>query len=155
MPGPKLRRRLRHLVRQGAGRRPLDCDPIKHGNYAGHVAKHGGVLALCGDDPGAKSSSIAHQSEHALIHCGMPVLNPANVQEYLDLGPLGWALSRYSGCWVGFKCLTDTVDSARRSRSAPIACDRRNPATSSRPEGGLDHRVGEQHAADVEQRSTR
>ena len=71
----------------------------------------GGVLALTGDDPGAKSSSIAHQSEHALIHCGVPILNPANVQDYLDLGLYGWALSRYSGCWVGFKCLTDTVDS--------------------------------------------
>jgi indolepyruvate ferredoxin oxidoreductase len=85
-------------------------DPIKHANYLG-TARHGGVLALCGDDPGAKSSSIAHQSEHALIHCGVPVLNPASVQEYLDLGLYGWALSRYSGCWVGFKCLTDTVDS--------------------------------------------
>jgi len=86
-------------------------DPIKHGNYLG-TARHGGVLALCGDDPSAKSSSIAHQSEQALIHCGIPVLNPANVQEYLDLGLAGFALSRFSGCWVGMKCLTDTVDSA-------------------------------------------
>ena len=61
------------------------CDALKHGNYAGS-APQGGVLVLCGDDPGAKSSSIAHQSEHALIHCGIPVLNPANVQDYLDLG---------------------------------------------------------------------
>ena len=86
------------------------CDAIKHGNYAG-TAPRGGVLALTGDDPGAKSSSIAHQSEQALIHCGIPILNPANVQEYLDFGLLGFALSRYSGCWVGMKCLTDTVDS--------------------------------------------
>jgi len=86
------------------------CDAIKHGNYAGTAPK-GGVLALTGDDPGAKSSSIAHQSEQALIHCGIPILNPANVQEYLDFGLLGIALSRYSGCWVGMKCLTDTVDS--------------------------------------------
>ncbi len=85
-------------------------DPIKHGNYMG-TARHGGVLALCGDDPGAKSSSIAHQSEQALIHAGIPILNPSNVQDYLDLGQYGFALSRYSGCWVGFKCLTDTVDS--------------------------------------------
>jgi indolepyruvate ferredoxin oxidoreductase len=95
-------------------------DPIKHANYLG-TARHGGVLALCGDDPGAKSSSIAHQSEHALIHCGVPVLNPANVQEYLDLGLYGWALSRYSGCWVGFKCLTDTVDSGA---SVDVGADR-------------------------------
>ena len=85
-------------------------DPIKHGNYMG-TAKHGGVLALCGDDPGAKSSSIAHQSEQAMIHAGIPVLNPASVQEYLDFGLLGWAMSRFAGCWVALKCLTDTVDS--------------------------------------------
>jgi indolepyruvate ferredoxin oxidoreductase len=87
------------------------CDALKHANYAG-TAPNGGVLALAGDDPGAKSSSIAHQSEQALIHCGIPILNPANVQDYLDLGLYGFALSRYSGCWVGFKCLTDTVESA-------------------------------------------
>ena len=93
-------------------------DPIKHGNYLG-TAKHGGVLAFCGDDPGARSSSIAHQSEHALIHCGVPILNPSSVQEYLDFGLYGWALSRYSGCWVGFKCLTDTVDSGASVEVGP------------------------------------
>ena len=87
------------------------CDALKHANYAG-TAPNGGVLALAGDDPGAKSSSIAHQSEQALIHCGIPMLNPASVQDYLDFGLYGWALSRYAGTWVGFKCLTDTVESA-------------------------------------------
>jgi indolepyruvate ferredoxin oxidoreductase len=87
------------------------CDALKHGNYAGS-AQHGGVLVLAGDDPGAKSSSIAHQSEQALAHCGIPILNPSSVQDYLDLGIFGFALSRYSGCWVGFKCVTDTVESA-------------------------------------------
>ena len=96
------------------------CDALKHANYAG-TAKHGGVLALMGDDPGAKSSSIAHQSEHAMIHCGIPVLNPASVQDYLDLGLYGWALSRYSGCWIGFKCLTDTIES---SGSVSVSPDR-------------------------------
>jgi hypothetical protein len=67
-------------------------------------------VGLTSDD--RRSSSIAHQSEHALIHCGIPILNPSSVQEYLDLGLFGFALSRYAGCWVGFKCLTDTVDSA-------------------------------------------
>ena len=95
-------------------------DAIKHANYLGTAAK-GGVLALTGDDPGAKSSSIAHQSEHALIHCGVPILNPANVQDYLDFGLYGWALSRYSGCWVGMKCLTDTVDSGA---SVEVGADR-------------------------------
>ena len=94
------------------------CDALKHGNYAG-TSRHGGVLALCGDDPGAKSSSIAHQSEHALIHCGIPILNPSSVQEYLDLGLAGFALSRFSGCWVAMKCLTDTVDSAASVEIAP------------------------------------
>ncbi len=87
------------------------CDALKHGNYQG-ASKRGGVLVLTGDDPGARSSSIAHGSETALVHMGMPILNPATVQDYLDLGLYGWAMSRYSGCWVGFKCLTDTVESA-------------------------------------------
>jgi indolepyruvate ferredoxin oxidoreductase len=87
------------------------CDALKHANYAG-TSPRGGVLALAGDDPGAKSSSIAHQSEQAFIHCGIPFLNPASVQDYLDFGLYGWALSRYAGCWVGFKCLTDTVESS-------------------------------------------
>jgi indolepyruvate ferredoxin oxidoreductase len=86
------------------------CDALKHGNYAG-AAPRGGVLVLAGDDPGAKSSSIAHQSEPALIHCGIPVLNPANVQDVLDLGLAGWAMSRFSGSWVALKCVTDVVDS--------------------------------------------
>jgi len=93
-------------------------DPIKHGNYMG-TAKHGGVLALCGDDPGAKSSSIAHQSEQAMIHAGIPVLNPSSVQEYLDFGLLGFAMSRFSGCWVALKCLTDTVDSGASVEVGP------------------------------------
>ncbi|HEY8493892.1 MAG TPA: indolepyruvate ferredoxin oxidoreductase family protein, partial [Myxococcota bacterium] len=94
------------------------CDALKHGNYAG-ASRHGGVLVLCGDDPGARSSSIAHQSEPALIHCGIPILNPASVQEYLDLGLYGFALSRFSGSWVAMKCLTDTVDSARSVEVGP------------------------------------
>ena len=113
------------------------CDALKHGNYAGS-SPHGGVLVLMGDDPGARSSSIAHQSEHALIHCGIPILNPCNIQEYLDLGLYGWALSRYSGCWVGFKCLTDTVDS---SRSVAVGPDRVRvviPQDFELPEDGLN-----------------
>jgi indolepyruvate ferredoxin oxidoreductase len=94
------------------------CDALKHGNYAG-ASEQGGVLVLAGDDPGAKSSSIAHQSEQALVHCGIPVLFPSNVQEYLDFGLLGFALSRYSGCFVAMKCLTDTVDSGGSVEVAP------------------------------------
>ena len=110
------------------------CDALKHANYAG-TAPHGGVLALAGDDPGAKSSSIAHQSEQALIHCGIPILNPANVQDYLDLGLYGFALSRYSGCWVGFKCLTDTVESAGSVEVGPERVSVVEPSDFQRPAG--------------------
>ena len=94
------------------------CDALKHGNYQG-ASQHGGVLVLAGDDPGARSSSIAHGSEAALIHMGIPILNPATIQDYLDLGLYGWAMSRYSGCWIGFKCLTDTVESAASVSISP------------------------------------
>ena len=113
------------------------CDALKHGNYAGS-APHGGVLALTGDDSAARSSSIAHQSEQALIHCGIPILNPADVQDYLDLGLYGFALSRYSGCWVGFKCLTDTVDSARSVAVDPGRVRIRRPDDFEVPDGGLN-----------------
>jgi len=113
------------------------CDALKHGNHAG-AARHGGVLVLAGDDPGAKSSSLAHQSEHALVHCGIPVLNPATVQEYLDLGLLGWAMSRYSGCWVAMKCVTDTVESAASVEVDPGRLVIRGPEGLEPPEGGLN-----------------
>src|ERR1700704_4979819 len=85
-------------------------DVFKHGNFAG-TAKHGGALLLAGDDQTCKSSTTAHQSEYAFMDLGIPVLNPSGVQEFLDLGLHGWALSRYSGCWVGFKVIAETVDS--------------------------------------------
>ena len=110
------------------------CDALKHGNYAG-AAPQGGVLVLAGDDPGAKSSSIAHQSEPALVHCGIPILNPADVQEYLDFGLQGFALSRYSGSWIAMKCLTDTVDSARSVSVDPGRVQIVAPGDFERPEG--------------------
>ncbi|MDX1433030.1 MAG: indolepyruvate ferredoxin oxidoreductase family protein [Gammaproteobacteria bacterium] len=86
-------------------------DVFKHANAAG-TSRHGGVLAVAGDDHGCKSSTLPHQSEYAFMDAMMPVLNPAGVQEVLDLGLLGWALSRYCGCWVGFKTIAETVDSS-------------------------------------------
>ena len=86
-------------------------DPLKHGNSAG-TAPHGGVLAIAGDDHTCKSSTLAHQSELALIDAAIPILNPAGVEDILDLGLYGWALSRYSGCWVGFKTVAETMDSS-------------------------------------------
>ncbi len=84
-------------------------DPFKHGNMAG-TSPLGGVICLAGDDHTAKSSTTAHQSEQAMIAAMMPIFNPANIQEYLDYGLYGFALSRFAGLWVGFKCLTDTVE---------------------------------------------
>jgi indolepyruvate ferredoxin oxidoreductase len=86
-------------------------DVFKHANSAG-TARYGGVLAIAGDDHAARSSTVAHQSEHAFKAAMMPVLAPAGVQDYLDLGLHGWAMSRYSGCWVGFKAIADTVESS-------------------------------------------
>ena len=86
-------------------------DVFKHANSAG-TSRHGGVLVLAGDDHGAKSSTVAHQSEHDFQSAGLPVLYPANVQEYLDYGLHGWAMSRYSGLWVAMKCVTEVVESS-------------------------------------------
>jgi indolepyruvate ferredoxin oxidoreductase len=114
-------------------------DVFKHANSAGSW-QHGGVLAIAGDDHNARSSTVAHQSEHAFKAAMMPVLVPASVQEYLDLGLHGWAMSRYSGCWVGFKAVADTVES---SASVDVAPDRVKillPDDFRSPEGGLNIR---------------
>jgi len=86
-------------------------DALKHANSAGS-SKNGGVIALAGDDHGCQSSTLAHQSEQVFAAALMPVVNPATLQDYLDLGILGFALSRYSGCWVGFKAISETVESS-------------------------------------------
>ncbi|MBE2278686.1 MAG: indolepyruvate ferredoxin oxidoreductase family protein [Rhodobacteraceae bacterium] len=84
-------------------------DVFKHANAAGS-ARHGGVLAIAGDDHTCKSSSIPHQSDHAFISALMPMLYPSSVHEFLEMGLLGIAMSRYSGCWVGFKVISETVE---------------------------------------------
>ena len=84
-------------------------DAFKHANLAG-VGRHGGVLALAGDDPSCKSSTIPSHSEVALYDALMPILYPGSAQEILDLGLLGFALSRFCGLWVGFKIVTDVAD---------------------------------------------
>lgn len=87
------------------------CDVLRHGNAAGS-SKYGGVLLIAGDDHAAKSSTLPHQTDHVFDAMMIPVLNPAGVQEFLDLGIHGWAMSRYSGCWVALKAITDTVESS-------------------------------------------
>jgi indolepyruvate ferredoxin oxidoreductase len=84
-------------------------DAFRHANLAG-TAPLGGVIALMGDDHTCESSTTAHQSEFAMVDAMIPILNPAGVQELLDYGIIGWALSRYSGCWVGLKSMKDTID---------------------------------------------
>jgi indolepyruvate ferredoxin oxidoreductase len=93
-------------------------DVFKHGNNAG-TARHGGVLLIAGDDPSARSSAVAHQSEHSFSACGIPVLAPAGIHEYIDFGLHGWAMSRYSGTWVALKTTSDSVESSASVELAP------------------------------------
>ncbi|MGC7405673.1 indolepyruvate ferredoxin oxidoreductase family protein [Pandoraea pneumonica] len=114
-------------------------DVLKHGNSAGS-SKHGGVLVLAGDDHAAKSSTLAHQSEHVFKAAGIPVLYPSNVQEYLDYGLHGWAMSRYSGLWVAMKCVTDVVESSASVMIDPHNVDIRLPNDFIMPPDGLNIR---------------
>src|ERR1700704_805809 len=85
-------------------------DVFRHANFAG-TSKLGGVLALMGDDHTAESSTTAHQSEYHFIDVMIPILNPAGVQEFLDYGLYGWAMSRFCGAGVRLKCMHETVES--------------------------------------------
>ncbi|HYC42069.1 MAG TPA: indolepyruvate ferredoxin oxidoreductase family protein, partial [Noviherbaspirillum sp.] len=115
-------------------------DVFKHMNHAG-TSKHGGVLLVAGDDHGAYSSTLPHQSDHIFAACMIPVLYPCNVQEYLDLGLHAWAMSRYSGCAVGFKALADTVESTASVDADPFRLEIKYPTDFVMPEGGLNTRL--------------
>jgi indolepyruvate ferredoxin oxidoreductase len=114
-------------------------DALKHGNSAG-TSKHGGVIAIAGDDHGCQSSTLAHQSEHIFQAAMIPILNPATVQEYLDFGLLGFALSRFSGCWVGFKAIAETVESSASVHVHPGRITIEIPSNFEMPPGGLNIR---------------
>ncbi len=114
-------------------------DVFKHANHAG-TAKHGGVLLIAGDDHSARSSAVAHQSEHMFSACGIPVLAPAGLQEYLDLGLHGWAMSRYSGCWVAMKTTSDTVESSATVEVDPARVAIRLPEDFTLPPDGVNIR---------------
>jgi indolepyruvate ferredoxin oxidoreductase len=114
-------------------------DVFKHANNAGS-AKHGGVLVLAGDDHAAKSSSTAHQSDHILNACGIPVLYPSSVQEYIDYGLHAWAMSRYTGLWVSMKCVTDIIESGAVVDFDPDRVQIELPTDFELPEGGLNIR---------------
>jgi indolepyruvate ferredoxin oxidoreductase len=111
-------------------------DAFRHGNLAG-TAPLGGVLALMGDDHTCESSTTAHQSEFAMVDAMMPILNPAGVQELLDYGVYGWALSRYSGCWVGLKSMKDTIDATASVDVDPERVRIRIPEDFQIPSGGV------------------
>jgi indolepyruvate ferredoxin oxidoreductase len=85
------------------------CESLKLGNFEGSAAR-GGFLVVAGDDHGGKSSDSAHQSEHTLMAAMVPILYPSTVGELIEFGLLGWAMSRYSGCYVGLKAVTDSLD---------------------------------------------
>jgi len=118
-------------------------DVLKHGNAAGS-ARHGGVLLLAGDDHTCKSSTLPHQSEYAFMDACIPVLNPSGVQEMLDLGLYGWAMSRYSGCWIAFKTIAETVDSSAAVEFGPERIEIVLPDDFEMPPGGLNIRWPDQ-----------
>ena len=97
-------------------------DVFKHGNAAGTSA-FGGVLALAADDHACRSSTLPHGSELEFVSAMMPVLNPAGVQDILDMGLLGWAMSRFTGRWVGFKTIAETVESSASVNVNPHQLD--------------------------------
>ena len=117
-------------------------DVFRHANLAG-TAKHGGVLALMGDDHTAESSTTAHQSEYHFIDVMIPILNPAGVQEVLDYGLYGWAMSRFTGTWVALKTMHETIES---TAAIDASFDRINIVTPTdfvMPDGGLNIRLND------------
>jgi indolepyruvate ferredoxin oxidoreductase len=111
-------------------------DVFRHANMAG-TSPHGGVVAIAGDDHSGESSTVVHASDVALSDAMMPILSPAGVQEIIDFGLLGFALSRYASVWVGMKCVHDTVES---SAVVEAGIDRIQPVIPKDhvlPEGGL------------------
>ena len=114
-------------------------DALRHANLAGTSAR-GGVLALMGDDHTCESSTTCHQSEFAMMDAMIPVFNPAGVQEILDFGLYGWALSRFSGCWVGLKCIHDTVESTATVDVSSDRCEILLPQDYTMPPEGLNIR---------------
>src|SRR5438477_1253210 len=114
-------------------------DVFRHGNAAGS-AKNGGVLCLAGDDHGAKSSTVPHQSDHAFISALMPYLYPSSIHEMIEVGLLGISMSLYSGCWVGMKVITETVETTAEIDLTDEMTPFIIPADFEMPPGGLNLR---------------
>ncbi|MEG3157618.1 indolepyruvate ferredoxin oxidoreductase family protein [Lysobacter zhanggongensis] len=114
-------------------------DVFKHANAAG-TAPLGGVLALAADDHACRSSTLPHGSEGEFTSAMMPILNPAGVQDILDMGAIGWAMSRYTGRWIGFKTIAETVESSASVDVNPLALQIVTPDDFEMPPGGLNIR---------------
>ena len=114
-------------------------DAMRHANLAG-TAPHGGVLAMAGDDHAMKSSDVPATCEPTFTDLLMPVLYPANVQEILDYGLYGWALSRYCGAWVGFKIVFETIDASASVYADPYRVEIALPEHFEMPPDGVNIR---------------
>jgi indolepyruvate ferredoxin oxidoreductase len=114
-------------------------DPFRHANLAGS-GRLGGVLALAGDDHGAKSSTVANYSDLNFVAAAIPLLYPSNAQELLDFGLHGIAMSRFSGCWSGMKVVTDVVEGGGSVHVAPDSPHIVLPPEMPEPEGGVHTR---------------
>jgi indolepyruvate ferredoxin oxidoreductase len=114
-------------------------DVFKHANMAG-TSRHGGVIAIAGDDHVAKSSTAAHQSDHIFKACGLPVFFPSNVQEILDMGLHAFAMSRFAGVWSGMKTIQEVVESAASVSIDPDRIRIVLPEDFPMPPGGLHMR---------------
>ncbi|MCI5042272.1 MAG: indolepyruvate ferredoxin oxidoreductase family protein, partial [Donghicola eburneus] len=117
-------------------------DVMRHANMAGS-SRHGGVLMAMGDDHTGESSTVLHQSDWAMVDAYMPVVNPAGVQEILDYGLYGFALSRYAGVWVGLKTMKDTVEATGVVDGDPHRVQLVQPTDFAMPDGGLNIRLGD------------
>ena len=115
-------------------------DVFRHANFAGS-SRHGGVLALMGDDHTAESSTTAHQSEYHFVDVMIPILNPAGVQEIIDYGLYGLAMSRFCGTWAALKCMHDTVESTAVVDGSIDRVQIVIPQDFVMPEGGLNIRL--------------
>ena len=115
-------------------------DALRHANFTGTSPK-GGALALAGDDHGARSSTAVNFSDTSFVAVGMPVLYPSNTQELIDFGLHGIAMSRFSGCWVGMKIVTDVAEGGGTVYVGPESPAIVTPDRPSNPPGGVGSRV--------------
>ena len=129
-------------------------DALKHGNAYGS-SPHGGVLVVAGDDHGCVSSSMPHQSDFTMQAWSMPVLHPGNVAEYLEFGLYGWAMSRFSGNWVGFKAISEVVESGMTVDLDQVRVEFPPPDDFAPPADGLHYRWPDLPSLALEQRLAR